>query len=73
MVPFDTEIDPNAKEAEELAELKVLNVMKLGFNNKTDHSSFWLPLHDSHPLLRKKTSANSRSIRSYLSLRNWIF
>ena len=29
MIPFDTEIDPNAKEAEKLAELKVLNVMKL--------------------------------------------
>ena len=54
MVPFDTEIDPNAKDAEELAELKVLNVMKLGFNNKTDHSSFWLPLHDSYPLLSKR-------------------
>ena len=53
---FNTEIDPNAKEAEELAEFKVLNAMKLAFNNKTDDSSFWLSLHDSCPLLSKKAS-----------------
>ena len=55
--PFNTKIDPNAEEAEELAEFKVLNAMKLAFNNKTDDSSFWLSLHDPHPLLRKKASA----------------
>ena len=38
--PFSTEIDTNAEEAEELAEFKVLNAMKLAFNNKTDDSSF---------------------------------
>ena len=52
--PFNTEIDPNAEEAEELAEFKVVNVMKLAFNNNTDDSSFWLSLHDSYPLLCKK-------------------
>ena len=54
--PFNTEIDPNAEEAEELAEFKVSNVMKLAFKNKTDDSSFWLSLHDSYPLLSKKAS-----------------
>ena len=44
--PFNTEIDPNAKEAEQLAEFKVSNAMKLAFNNKTDDSRFWLSLHD---------------------------
>ena len=29
--PFNTEIDPNAEEAEELAEFKVSNAMKLAF------------------------------------------
>ena len=53
--PLNTEIDPNA-EAEELAEFKVSNAMKLAFNKKTDDSSFWLSLHDSHPLLSKKAS-----------------
>ena len=33
--PFNTKIDPNAKEAEELAQFKVSNAMKLAFNNKT--------------------------------------
>ena len=33
---FNTEINPNAEEAEELAEFKVSNVMKLAFNNETD-------------------------------------
>ena len=54
--PFNPEIDSNAEEAEELAAFKVLNAMKLAFNNKTD-SSFWLSLHDSYPLLGKKVSA----------------
>ena len=40
--PFNTEIDPNAEEAKKLAEFKVLNAMKLAFNNKTDDFSFWL-------------------------------
>ena len=44
--PFNTEIDPNAEEAEELAEIKVLNAMKLAFNNKTDDYSFWLFLQN---------------------------
>ena len=52
--PFNTEIDPNAKKAEELAGLKVSNAMKLAFNNKTDKSVFWLFLHNSHPILSKK-------------------
>ena len=52
--PFNTEIDPYAKEADELTEFKVLNAMKLAFNNKTDDSSFWLSLHNSYPLLSKK-------------------
>ena len=38
---FNTEIDHNAEEAEELVEFKVLNAMKLAFNIKTDDSSFW--------------------------------
>ena len=54
--PFNTEIDPNAEEAEELAQFKVSNAMKLAFNNKTDDSRFWLSLHDSYPLLSKKAS-----------------
>ena len=53
---FNTEVDTNAKETEELAEFKVLNVMKLAFNNKTDDSSFWLSRHDSFPLFSKKAS-----------------
>ena len=54
--PFNTETDPNAKEAEELAEFKVSNAMKLAFNNNTDDSTFWMSLHDSYPLLSKKAS-----------------
>ena len=53
---FNTEIEPNAEEAEELAEFNVSNAMKLAFNSKTDDSSFWLSLHDSYPLLSKKAS-----------------
>ena len=53
---FNTEIDPNIKEAEELAEFKVLNAMKLAFNSKTDDCSFSLSFHDSYPLLSKKAS-----------------
>ena len=34
--PFNIEISPNAEEAEELAEFKVSNAMKLAFNNKTE-------------------------------------
>ena len=52
--PFNTKIDPNAEEAEELVELKVSKAMKLEFNNKTN--SFLLSLHDSYPLLSKKAS-----------------
>ena len=52
---FNTEISPNVK-AEELAEFKVSNAMKLAFNNKTDDSSFWLSLYDTYPLLSKKAS-----------------
>ena len=55
--PFTIEIDPNAEEAEELAEFKVSNAMKLAFNHKTDDYSFWLSLHDSYPLLSKRASA----------------
>ena len=51
---FNTEIDPNAEEAEELAKFKASNAMKLAFSNKTDDSSFWLSLHDSYLLLSKK-------------------
>ena len=51
---FNSEIDPNAEEAEELAEFKVSNAMKLAFKNKTNDSSFWLFLHDSYLLLSKK-------------------
>ena len=40
--PFNTENDPNAEEAEKLAEFKVSNAMKLVFDNKTDDSRFWL-------------------------------
>ena len=36
--PFNTEIDPNAEEAE----FKVSNAMKLAFDDRTDGSSFWL-------------------------------
>ena len=50
-----TEIDSNA-EAEELAEFKVSNAMKLAFNKNTDDPSFWLSLHGSYPLLSKKAS-----------------
>ena len=52
--PFNTEIDPNAEEAKELAEFKVSNAMKLAFNNNTDDSSFWLSIHDSYPLLSRR-------------------
>ena len=51
---FNTENDPNAEEAEELAEFKVLNAMKRAFSNQIDDSSFWLSLHDSYPQLSKK-------------------
>ena len=54
--PFNTEIDLIEEAAEELAELKVSNAMKLAFKNKEDVSSFWLSLHDSYPLLGKKAS-----------------
>ena len=54
--PFNTEISPNAEEAEELAEFKVSNAMKLAFNNKTDDSCFWLSFYDTYPLLSKKAS-----------------
>ena len=54
---FSTKLDPSAEEAEEFAEFKVSNAMKLAFDNKTDHSSFWLSLHDSYPLVSKKASA----------------
>ena len=54
--PFNTEIDPNAEEAGESAEFKVLNAMNLTFNNKTTDSSFRLSFHDSYPLLSKKAS-----------------
>ena len=47
-------IDPNAKKAEELVEFKVLNAMKLAFDNKTADFNFWLFLHDLYPLLSKK-------------------
>ena len=55
--PFNSEIDPNAEKAEQLAQFKVSNAMKLAFNNKTDDFRFWLSLHDSYPLLSKKVSA----------------
>ena len=54
--PYNNKINLNAEETEELAEFKVSNAMKLAFNNKTDDSIFWLSLHDSHPLLSKKSS-----------------
>ena len=54
--PFNIEIDPYAKETEELAEFKLLNAIKLVSNNKTDDSSFWLSRHGSYPLLSKKAS-----------------
>ena len=38
--PFNTEIDPIEEAAEELAELKVSNAIKLAFKNKEDVSSF---------------------------------
>ena len=53
---FNTEISPNAEEAEELAEFKVLHVMKLAFYNKTDNSRFWLSFYDTYSLLSKKAS-----------------
>ena len=52
--PFNTEINPNAKEAEELAEFKVSNAMKLTLNSKTDNSSCRLSFHDLYPVLIKK-------------------
>ena len=54
--PFNTKVNPIAEEAEELAEFKVSNAMKQAFSNKSDLSSFWLSLHDSYPILSKKTS-----------------
>ena len=54
--PFNIKNDSNAKKAEELTELKVSKAMKLAFNNKTDHSNFWLSHHDSNPPLSKKAS-----------------
>ena len=53
---FNTEIDPNAEEAEELAEFKISNAIKLAFNNKTQNSSFWLSLYDLYSQLSKKAS-----------------
>ena len=53
---LNTEIDPNAEEAKQLAEFKVSNVMKLAFKDKIDGSSFWLFLYDSYLLLSKKVS-----------------
>ena len=38
--PYSTEIDPNAEEAEDFAEFKVSNSMKLAFNNKTTTPAF---------------------------------
>ena len=43
--PFNAEIDPNAEVAEELAEFKVSNAMKLTFNNKTDDFICWFSLY----------------------------
>ena len=43
-----------AEEVDELADFKVSNVMKQAFNKKSDLSSFWLSLHDSYSVLRKK-------------------
>ena len=54
--PFSIEIDPKAKEAKYWEDFKASNAIKLTLNNKTDDSSFWLSLHDSYPLLSKKTS-----------------
>ena len=53
---FNIEVDPMAKEAEELAEFKVSNAMQQAFNNKSDLSGFWLSLHNSYPVLSKKSS-----------------
>ena len=44
--PFNTEMDPNAEEAEQLAQFKVSNAIKMAINNKTKNSWFWLSLHD---------------------------
>ena len=54
--PFNTEIDPYAEEAEELAKFKVSNAIKLAFNNKTDDSGVWLSHRDPYPLLTKMAS-----------------
>ena len=70
---FNTEIDPNAEEAEELAEFKASNAMKLAFSNKTDDSSFWLSLHNSYPTAQQESFRNSRSVRHYLPLQIWLF
>ena len=48
--PFNSGIDPNAEE-------EVSKAMKLAFKNKTEDFRFWLSLHDSYSLLRKKASA----------------
>ena len=71
--PFSTEIDPNAEEAEELAEFNVSNAVKLAFNNKTDDSRFWLFLRSTLMSLthiifttQQEGFRNSRSIRNYL-------
>ena len=53
---FNTKVNPMAEEAEELAEIKVSNAMKQAFSYKFDLSGFWLSLHDSYPILRKKAS-----------------
>ena len=53
---FNTEVNLMAEEAEELAEFKVSNAMQQAFNHKPDHSSFWLSVHDSYPVLSKKPS-----------------
>ena len=63
---FNTEIDPNAEEAEKLTEQTVSNTMKVAFNNKTDDFGFWLSPYDSHPLLSKKASVILIQFETYL-------
>ena len=54
--PFSTETYHNAEEVEDLEKFKISNAMKLAFITKTEDSSFWLSVHDLHPLLSKKAS-----------------
>ena len=42
------------EEAEELADLKVSNAMRLASKNKNDVFNSWLPLQDEYPQLIKK-------------------